>query len=139
VGAPTPGGLRLAVGKTWGGETCGSELVHRLDHLAASVGAFGQNLRAQLAVIVVVLFALLSTRLTSLGTQLGSSGVERRVARTHSGTLGREVGNIPTEAKTFGHLLAVVGTCVGTPFACLSGLEAAVDTPFHLAVEVVDL
>jgi hypothetical protein len=89
--------------------------------------------------VVVVLGALVGALLAGVGAQFRRSSMERRVARTHPGALRGEVGDIPTQPETPGHLLAMVSTFVGAPLTRLSGLEAAVYTPVHLVGQVVDL
>jgi hypothetical protein len=115
------------------------DLAHGRHHVSAGISALGEDLCTELAVVVIVLGALVGALLAGVGAQFGCLSVKRRVARTHPGTLRGEVGDIPAETETLGHLLAMVSALVSAPLTRLSGLEAAVYTPVHLVGQVINL
>ena len=108
-------------------------------HLPTGLGALGKDLGAELAVVVVVLFAFLGARFASVGARvselaavLGVTGHEPRMER-------RDVGNVPTQADALGHAFPPVGTRVGAPLADRGGFEAVLDALLFLVAQVVDL
>jgi len=105
-------------------------------HLPTALGALRQDFCTGLTVVVIVLFALLGTLLAEVRTEFAQFLVIPRVAGHESRVQRRDVGYVPAEPDTAGHVLALVRTGVGTPLTDLGGLEAVVDTLLHLLVRM---
>ena len=108
-------------------------------HVPAALGALGKDFGAELAVVGVMLFALLGTRLTGVGARFSELSAVIRVAGHKPRMECREVGNVPTQADTLGHAFPLVGTRISTPLAHFGGFETILDTVALLVAQVVNL
>ncbi len=108
--------------------------VLRRGHISTGIGALTKYVGADLAVFLVMLFALVCALLAGLGTRLREITAVAGIAGHKTSVHRREVGDIPTEAKTFGHLLAFTSAFISAPFARLGGFETVVDAFRHSVV-----
>ena len=75
-------------------------------HVATGLGTLPEDLRAELTVIVVVLFALVGTLLTEVGTDRREVAAVVGAPSHEAGVKRRHVRDVTTQADTFGHPLA---------------------------------
>ncbi|GAA5061033.1 hypothetical protein GCM10025751_46850 [Haladaptatus pallidirubidus] len=107
-------------------------------HAAAALGALAENVRTELAVVVVVLLAFVGTRLTDIGTQLTQLVAVVRIAGHEPCVQRRDVRDVTAEADALGHVFAVVGTRVGTPLAGFGGLGTDFDAVALFFAQMID-